>query len=256
MIRPVRLEDFRSIRLEVAAKHQECAETRRSMDGLLSATIMILQSGRPTSCINGEEVERLLHAYQAAAEDLLQSMEVALEMTEAAVYESERFGIAIGPIAQAAQTLAARAIRARETDDIDEARAIRREFEPLRLEFERHKERFLEYKQMLLEFDPMHEVAVEFRDMHRSIRWKTELDTIIKLISPPFLPTLLLAIVCKPTLRDGTIGDAEETFHNNLDEHGRKWAIALYWADTIRSVGPLLVRFIIRLISAYLLISR
>jgi hypothetical protein len=250
------LTNYLAARKEVAMKHEECVRVRVSIDEFFRDTICILQSGRPASCIRMEDAEHLFNTYVAAAESFVESARFAYELVEATVCEQRRLNSSIEPIVESVKSLAARAARAKEAGDFDELKAIRAECEPLRQTFENYKQAFEEEDQLFVELAPVKDALIEFDKMNQLSLLETQYDRIIELISPPSLPTLVLAAVSKPTLRDGVVGDAEEVFHKNLEDRGRHWANALYWADTIRSIGPLLVRFIIRLLAAYLLISR
>lgn len=60
--------------------------------------------------------------------------------------------------------------------------------------------------------------------------------------TPPPLATLLLRFIVPPELTDGVLGDLAEEYAHALGDpvHNRK-ARARYWAQTVRSIGPMLV---------------
>ena len=61
---------------------------------------------------------------------------------------------------------------------------------------------------------------------------------------PPKLAESLLAALLKPAHADALIGDLNERFADESEKFGRPRAVRLYWARTLRSLWPLLVRAI------------
>ncbi len=61
-------------------------------------------------------------------------------------------------------------------------------------------------------------------------------------IDPPGVAEFLLTALLKPSHADAVTGDLNEHFTRECEELGRRRAIRLYWARTLRSLWPLLKR--------------
>jgi hypothetical protein len=255
MITALTLDDARYIRAEIVARYQECGDAARLFQSFLAEAVVSVRRGRPTSGIV-EEAVTLLGYIEEAAGRLMETITLATDRYKASTSEVEALYDAFEPTSGSMKQLISRAKLAKAAGKSDDLKAALEELAPLRLTFEKYECESREYKQIRSELDPMRTTLEEFRVMNASSLWDSDLDELRKLATPPAIATFLLAALSKPTLRVGTIGDAEEEFNKNLDSHGRYWAVALYWADTLRSVGPLLVRFIGRVITAYLIASR
>jgi hypothetical protein len=59
-------------------------------------------------------------------------------------------------------------------------------------------------------------------------------------VDPPGLAEWLLALVVPRRRADALLGDLEERFHRNVDSRGLRRARMLYWAEALRSIGPIL----------------
>jgi hypothetical protein len=58
--------------------------------------------------------------------------------------------------------------------------------------------------------------------------------------NPPGLAEWLVALVAPKRRADAVLGDLEERFHRNVDSLGLRRARARYWAEALRSIGPIL----------------
>ncbi len=59
---------------------------------------------------------------------------------------------------------------------------------------------------------------------------------------PPELAEFLLVTLSSPSHGDAVVGDLNERFTAECKKLGRQRAIRLYWARTLRTLGPLLLR--------------
>jgi hypothetical protein len=57
---------------------------------------------------------------------------------------------------------------------------------------------------------------------------------------PPSLAEWLIALLVPQRRSDAVLGDLEEHFQRNIISRGLQRARALYWAETLRSIGPIL----------------
>jgi hypothetical protein len=207
-----------------------------------------------------EEFERLRESCRATARRFFELMELALGEIRTSTSTLEAVSVTFESINSSMEMLVSNAACAISAGDVGEATTALEEFDRLLPEVEKLKLQINECDLILAELGPGMQATFDaFGETITLGRWNapTSMQTaILKLATPPALATFLLAAVCKPSLRDGTVGCAEEDFHKHLYERGRLWAVGLYWADTLRSVGPLLLRLIVRLIGAYLIVSK
>jgi hypothetical protein len=61
-------------------------------------------------------------------------------------------------------------------------------------------------------------------------------------IDPPGIAEFLLTALLKPSQADALTGDLNEHFARDCEKSGRRRAVRLYWARTLRSLWPLLWR--------------
>lgn len=64
---------------------------------------------------------------------------------------------------------------------------------------------------------------------------------------PPATAEWLITFLVPKKRHDGLLGDLEERFHLNVTNRGYRRARALYWAEALRSLGPLAVSWFTRL---------
>jgi hypothetical protein len=64
---------------------------------------------------------------------------------------------------------------------------------------------------------------------------------------PPAAAEFLLNVFARTKHQQAALGDLNETFIRNCEQYGRRRACRLYWAEALRSLGPLLVRTLGRL---------
>jgi hypothetical protein len=57
---------------------------------------------------------------------------------------------------------------------------------------------------------------------------------------PPGLAEWLVTLIVPSRRADAVLGDLEERFHKNVASRGLPRARMLYWAETLRSIGPIL----------------
>jgi hypothetical protein len=63
-------------------------------------------------------------------------------------------------------------------------------------------------------------------------------------LDPPMLAEFLLTAVATSSRAEAAVGDLNERFADECQKFGRRRAVRLYWARTLRSLWPLLVRAI------------
>jgi len=64
---------------------------------------------------------------------------------------------------------------------------------------------------------------------------------------PPAFAQFLLRLLIKPSHCEGAIGDIDEQFRRDISNYGITRARRLYWAETIRTIWPLVVPALKRL---------
>jgi hypothetical protein len=67
-------------------------------------------------------------------------------------------------------------------------------------------------------------------------------------VEPPPLGEFLLHLCARTKRQQAALGDLNETFNQNCAQLDRARATRLYWAEVLRSVGPLIVRVLGRLV--------
>jgi hypothetical protein len=80
--------------------------------------------------------------------------------------------------------------------------------------------------------------------IHRRVRHKIVLSRKADDQNPPGLAEFLLMLFATRRRADYVVGDLNEVFARECKEFGYDRAVRRYWANTLRSLGPLLVRAI------------
>lgn len=243
------------LHLEIQDKHREAARSIRDLDGYIGWLAQEVRAGRPTSGLV-EAAQEHLSDIETHARQLFDAVELATEVMEEVTSEIETRVESFESTHQSIQTLKQRIQHAKAAGDTQAISALAQEHEQLELELESYEQHVNQYKEFFRNSEKLTDCLVDVRAALAARQWDQDLQKIEKLVSPPVLAAFLLAAVCKPTLRDGVLGDAEEAFSKNLDEHGCYWAMTLYWVDTFRSIGPLIGRFVVRAVWAYLFFSK
>jgi hypothetical protein len=59
-------------------------------------------------------------------------------------------------------------------------------------------------------------------------------------INPPFIAEWLVALLIAKRRSEGLLGDLQERFHRHIQARGLRRARALYWAEVLQSILPIL----------------
>ncbi len=248
------LQGARRLRAEARARQEEFATIARAFEAFLRQAVSSIRGGRPTFGLT-EEAENHLNDYKAAAVCFLDAIDMVMVERNALLSKVEEMIALSEPLFDSINALRARVDHALASRDRSEVETFREELKLLRSRLETHESEFTARWIIDEELNSVGDLVYQFRATNASVSGRTALNELKKLVAPPALATFILATLSKPSLRHGMVGDAEEDFHKNLDEHGRYWAAYLYWVDTIWSVSPLLWRLIVRKVATYLMFS-
>jgi hypothetical protein len=86
-------------------------------------------------------------------------------------------------------------------------------------------------------------VAIDvYRNIYRAYWPATQLlQSEPQTVNPPGLAEWLITLLVPSRRADTLLGDFEERFHRNIEMRGCKMARALYWAEVLRSISPLVI---------------
>lgn len=249
-------ERIAALHIKIQDKHSEVRQSIHNLESYFSFVAQQVRAGHPTSGLVEESFERI-GALERESRQFFDSCELAISAIEGATSEFESMVENFEPSSKSIKTLQQRIQRAKTAGDTQAISNLRSEFDQLKVEFGSHERNVYQYEELIRTSstswkDRVLDVQTALRagQIHQCI------DEIERLTSPPALAIFFLAAASKPSLRDGVLGDAEESFGKSLDEHGRPWAVALFWIDTCRSLCPLITRLAVRAIRAYVFFSR
>jgi hypothetical protein len=253
-----RLEDARQLDAEVRARLDECKRAAQSVSAFLDQAVADVRLSQLSNFLI-RQFDTLLNNYGEVADRLVPSIKLVVEQTRATISTDEKvIAAATEPVRDSIKALRVRAERMWDAEN-GELETVQEQLKQLLgTDFETSRDDLVERWKIMFALMPAISLIEEFYET-RSLwwtGWRTQVKALGKSTSPPAPATIILAALTKPSLRDGVLGDAEEQFSKNLRTYGHRWADFLYWVDAIWSVGPLLGRLIVRLIGAFLIVSK